>query len=380
MPRSVLHVCDKFGVAGSSVHGVSRLFAWWFPRYDRSRYVPYLAGLKQEDESTRALRAEGVSLEMLGRSAFDPRLIFDIGRQIRRTDARILHVHGYAASNFGRIAARRAGIPLVLHEHFADPNMPAYQKIPDFLLRGFTDRAIAVSQSTADFLVQGRFVPKDRVEVVFNGAPLDQFAPRPRADGERIRAELGIPLDAPLITTIGRLNAQKGHQTLIAAAARVASQIPAVRFLVAGDGDLLASLQSQAAALAISQTIVFAGHRTDVPALLAATDVFCISSNYEGTPLVLFEAMAAGQAIVSTAVDGCREVIEEGRTGLLVPPKDPDALARALSTVLGDSSMRASLGLAAREASKRYDLTECVRAMERIYDALLARDGSPVSK
>ncbi len=265
MPRSVLHVCDKFGVAGSSIHGVSRLFAWWFPRYDRARYVPYLAGLKQEDESTRALRAEGVSLEMLGRSAFDPRLIFDIGRQIRRTDARILHVHGYAASNFGRIAARRAGIPLVLHEHFADPNMPAYQKIPDFLLRGFTDRAIAVSQSTADFLVQGRFVPKDRVEVVFNGAPLGSVAPRPRADGERIRAELGIPLDAPLITTIGRLNAQKGHQTLIAAAARVASQFPAVRFLVAGDGDLLASLQSQAAALAISQTIVFAGHQPTFP-------------------------------------------------------------------------------------------------------------------
>jgi glycosyltransferase involved in cell wall biosynthesis len=356
------------------------LFAWWFPRYDRARYVPHLAGLKQEDEATRALRAEGVSLEMLGRSAFDPRLIFDIGRQIRRTDARILHVHGYAASNFGRIAARRAGIPLVLHEHFADPNMPAYQKIPDFLLRGFTDRAIAVSQSTADFLVQGRFVPKDRVEVVFNGAPLDQFAPRPRAEGDLIRAELGIPMDAPLITTIGRLNTQKGHQTLIAAAARVASRFPAVRFLIAGDGDLLASLRTQAASLAISQAIVFVGHRTDVPALLAATDVFCISSNYEGTPLVLFEAMAGGKAIVSTAVDGCREVIEEGRTGLLVPPKDPEALARALSTVLGDSSMRSSLGLAAREASRRYDLRECVRAMERIYDALLAPEGSPASK
>jgi glycosyltransferase involved in cell wall biosynthesis len=353
------------------------LFAWWFPRYDRARYVPYLAGLKQEDEATRALRIEGISPEMLGRSAFDPRLIFDIGRQIRRTDARILHVHGYAASNFGRIAARRAGIPLVLHEHFADPNMPAYQKIPDFLLRRLTDRAIAVSQSTADFLVQGRFVPKDRVEVVFNGAPLDQFAPRPGIDGERIRAELGIPLDAPLITTIGRLNTQKGHQTLIAAAARVASRFPAVRFLIAGDGDLLASLRIQAASLAISQSIVFAGHRTDVPALLAATDVFCISSNYEGTPLVLFEAMAAGKAIVSTAVDGCREVIEEGRTGLLVAPKDPEALAQALSTVLGDPSMRASLGLAARATSKRYDLTECVRAMERIYDAVLDRGGPP---
>jgi glycosyltransferase involved in cell wall biosynthesis len=334
--------------------------------------VPHLAGLKKEDDATRALRSEGISLRMLGRSAFDPRLVFDIGREIRRTQARILHVHGYAASNFGRLAARRARIALVLHEHFADPNMPVYQKVPDFLMRGLTSRAIAVSRSTANFLVRERFVPQNRVDVVFNGAPLDEFAPRPRAEGDRVRAELGIPEHAPVVATIGRLNAQKGHQTLVAAAARVVSRFPEVRFLVAGDGDLLGPLRNQAAALGISRNLVFAGHRTDVPALLAATDVFCISSNYEGTPLVLFEAMAAGRAIVSTAVDGCREVLEEGRTGLLVPPKDPASLASALSTALDDPSLRAALGRAAQEASRRYDLSECVREMERIYDALLA--------
>lgn len=372
MPHTVLHVCDKFGVSGSTIHGVSRLFAWWFPRYDRDRYVPNLVGLKKEDDATRALRAEGIDLQMLDRTAFDPRLIFDIGRQIRRTDARILHVHGYAASNFGRIAARLAGIPLVLHEHFADPRMPRYQKIPDFGLSGWTDRAIAVSQSTADFLVRDRFVPKNRVHVVFNGAPLDQFAPRPRAEGDRVRNELGLPLDAPVITTIGRLNAQKGHGTLVSAAARVVARFPRARFLIAGDGDLLGALQAQAVALGVSESIVFAGHRTDVPALLAATDVFCISSNYEGTPLVLFEAMAAGKAVVSTSVDGCAEVIEEGRTGLLVPPRDPIRLGDGLCRVLADPSLQVSLGGNAKEASKRYDIEACVRSMEGIYDRLLA--------
>ena len=374
VPRSVLHVCDKFGVSGSSIHGVSRLVAWWFPRYDKERYVPHLAGLKHEDEATRALRAEGVTARMFGRSAFDPRLIQDIGAEIERTRARILHVHGYAASNFGRIAARRAGIPLVLHEHFADPKMPPYQKVPDLFLRNLIDHAIAVSKSTADFLIRDRFVPEDRVNVVFNGAPLDQFAPRSRDEGYAIRAELGLPMAAPVVTTIGRLNAQKGHDTLIAAAAQVVARVPDAKFLVAGDGDLLDVLKAQAAGLGITESIVFAGHRKDIPEILAATDVLCISSNYEGTPLVLFEAMAAGKAVVSTAVDGCREVLQDRKTGMLVPPKDPKKLGDALAAVIEDVPLRARLEKAATIASKRYDISECMRQMQQIYDDLLPKD------
>ena len=373
MPRAVLHVCDKFGVSGSSIHGVSRLFAWWFPRYDATRYRPHLAGLKHEDDATRALRTAGVGAHMFGRSAFDPRLIGDIGRQIARTNAAVLHVHGYAASNFGRIAARRAGIPLILHEHFADPRMPSYQRIPDFMLSRLTTRAIAVSQSTADFLVRDRCVPSGRVEVIFNGAPLDEFAPRPRSEGERVRHELGIPAEAAVVTTIGRLNAQKGHATLVAAATEVLKRHPEARFLIAGDGDLLEPLRAQTSELGIPGRVLFAGHRTDVPALLAATDVFCISSNYEGTPLVLFEAMAAGRAIVSTAVDGCREVLVDGVSGLLVPPQDPPALASALIRVLDDPSLHDRLARGARDASARYDIGACVRAMEDIYDRVLDR-------
>jgi glycosyltransferase involved in cell wall biosynthesis len=376
MPRPVLHVCDKFGVSGSSIHGVSRLFAWWFPRYDKARYVPHLAGLKHDDEAVRALKAEGVSARMFGRSPFDPRLIQDIRQEIQRTKAQLLHVHGYAASNFGRIAARLEGIPLVLHEHFSDPKMPAYQKVPDLFLRNLIDHAIAVSQSTAHFLIKDRFVSEDRVAVIFNGAPLDEFAPRPRDDGYAIRGELGIPMTAPVITTIGRLNAQKGHDTLIAAAGVVIARNPDVRFLIAGDGDLAASLKAQAETLGISQQIVFAGHRKDIPEILAGTDVVCISSNYEGTPLVLFEAMAAGKAVVSTAVDGCKEVIKDKQTGLLVPPSDPEKLGHALIKILEDVPLRARLEKAALIASKRYDIAECMRLMQQIYDDVLSEKGT----
>jgi glycosyltransferase involved in cell wall biosynthesis len=372
MAVPVLHVCDKFGVGGSSIHGVSRLFSWWFPRYDRSRFDVSLCGLKHPEPATGWLAEQGIPVRHLRRGRFDPRILSDLVSLARERGARILHVHGYAAADFGRLAARAVGAKLVLHEHFADPRMPSYQALADRLLRDRTDGAIAVSRSTREFLVRQRFVPGDRVRVIWNGAPLEEFAPVAPERALAARRALGFADDALVVGTIGRLNAQKGHRFLLDAAARLLAGTPGARVLVAGDGDLMEALRAQAAALGISGQVVFAGHRTDVPDLLGAFDVFCISSLYEGTPLALFEAMAAGKAIVSTSVDGCREVLEDGVTGVLVPPADADALAGALERVLGDAALRAALGRQALAASRRYDVRTCVDAMQAFYDDLLA--------
>lgn len=377
MTVSVLHVCDKFGVAGSSIHGVSRLFSWWFPRYDRQRFEPSLVGLKRPEPASERLREQGIEVEHLGRGRFDPRILSDLVRAGRRRNARVLHVHGYAAADFGRLAARRLGAALVLHEHFADPGMPAYQALADRVLAPLTHRAIAVSASTRDFLVRERHVPAERVRLIWNGAPLDEFAPRGAERRLSVRHELGLPGDASVIGTIGRLNVQKGHRYLLDAAARVFASAPDARLVIAGDGDQAAALRAQAEALGLTPRVVFTGHRTDVPALLEAFDVFCISSTYEGTPLTLFEAMAARKAIVSTAVDGCREVLQDGRTGLLVPPRDAEAMAGALTRVLADRALRESLAGAALRESARYDIRECVERMQALYDEVLAeRSGS----
>ncbi len=370
-PVPVVHVCDKFGVAGSSIHGVSRLFSWWFPRYDPARFAVSLVGLKGPEPATHALAEQGIPVHHLRRGKFDPRLIGDIATLARARGARILHVHGYAAADFGRLAARRVGAKLVLHEHFADPRMPAYQGVADRLLSRLTDGAIAVSASTRDFLVHKRHVPPERVRLIWNGAPLDEFAPVPREHGLRLRRELGLPESAPVVGIVGRVNAQKGHRFLIDAAPRVVEAVPEVRFLVVGDGDQLLPSKRQAVEGGVADRFVFAGHRSDIPAVLGAIDVFCIASTYEGTPLALFEAMAAGKAIVSTAVDGCKEVIEDGSTGRLVPPQDPAALAAALIDVLRDPVRRQALADNARSASVRYDIAECVRRMQALYDELL---------
>ncbi len=372
MPAAVLHVCDKFGVAGSSIHGVSRLFSWWFPRYDPARYTVSLCGLKRPEPASRRLEEQGIPVRHLGRGRFDPRIVGDLVRVARESRAAILHVHGYAAADFGRIAARRVGAGLVLHEHFADPRMPAYQGLADRLLSPFTDRAIAVSGSTRDFLVRKRHVPAARVRLIWNGAPLAEFAPVTPAAALATRRELGLPAEAPVVGSIGRLSEQKGHRHLLDAAVRVLAHRNDARFLIVGDGDQMEPLRRQAEALGISSSVVFAGHRNDVRALLGALDVFCISSTYEGTPLALFEAMAAGKAIVSTAVDGCREVLEDGATGLLVPPRDPDALSLALLRCLDGADLRASLAGHAREASARYDIAACVAQMQDLYDEVLA--------
>ncbi len=376
MPVGVLHVCDKFGVRGSSIHGVSRLFSWWFPRYDPARFDVTLCGLKHPEPATEWLGAQGVPVTSLGRSRFDPRILGDLVALARRTRARILHVHGYAAADFGRLAARAAGAKLVLHEHFADPRMPAYQGVADRLLRGLTDAAIAVSHSTREFLVNERSVPAERVRVIWNGAPLEEFAPVPRERALAVRRGLSLPDDALVVGTVGRLSAQKGHRFLLDAAAALLPRRPQARLLIAGDGDLLEDLRGQAARLGISDRVVFAGHRTDVADVLGAIDVFCISSLYEGTPLALFEAMAAGRPVVSTSVDGCREVLEDGVSGLLVPPGDAAALAAALDRAVADPDLRAALGRCALEASRRYDVRACVDAMQALYDELLAGGGA----
>jgi glycosyltransferase involved in cell wall biosynthesis len=370
MAVPVLHVCDKFGVAGSSIHGVSRLFSWWFPRYD-PRFEVSLVGLKGPEPASERLAQAGIPVRHLGRGKFDPRILGDLVRVARERRVRILHVHGYAAADFGRLAARRLGAKLVLHEHFADPRMPAYQAVADRLLARLTDRAIAVSASTREFLVRQRFVPRERVRLIWNGAPLDEFAPVPREAARALRRELGVPESAPLVGIVGRINAQKGHRYLIDAAPLVLRSVPEARFLVVGDGDLLDASRRRAADLGVGTRFVFAGHRSDIPAVLGALDVFCIASTYEGTPLVLFEAMASGKAIVSTAVDGCREILEDGVTGRLVTPGSPASLADALTAVLADGTRRAALGENARRASVRYDIRACVRQMEALYDEVL---------
>jgi glycosyltransferase involved in cell wall biosynthesis len=241
------------------------------------------------------------------------------------------------------------------------------------MLEPYTDIAMAVSESTARFVIDARLVRPSRVRIVYLGAPLDEFLQRrPPDEIAAIRRELGASPQDVVVGTLTRLHDSKGNEYLVDAARRVLDARPQAKFYLFGEGPLRPELEAQARALKLGDRFVFAGFVKDVARVLAAFDLSVFPSLWEGTPLTLFEAMAAGKAIVATSVDGCREVLEHGRTGLLVPPRDAGALAAALVRVLGEPGLRAALSAAAREASARYDIGACVGQMEALYDEVLA--------
>jgi glycosyltransferase involved in cell wall biosynthesis len=246
--------------------------------------------------------------------------------------------------------------------------------LPDRVIGRCLDRVIAVSEAARNFLIRAKGYRADKITVVPNGRDLSVFTPgRAR---EAVRKELGLDRAVPLVAVVGRLEPQKGHAYLLDAWPAVTRELPDARLLVIGDGGLRDALADQARARGVADSVVFAGFRADVPRMLDAIDVLCLPSLYEGTPLALFEAMAAGKAIVATAVDGNAEVLEDGRTGLLVPARDPAALAQAVLRVLEAPTLRARLGAAARQASRDYDIETTVRRLEALYDEVLAGAGT----
>jgi glycosyltransferase involved in cell wall biosynthesis len=288
----------------------------------------------------------------------------------------------------GLVRTLRAERPAVFHAHLSWPlaakwaltaailaRVPAIvatvHLIPEFeldrsswlqlrALSARVGRYIAVSRAIATELIERFRWPADKIEVVYNAVDLERFdvsASPARSDEQR-----------PVVLTCARLDEQKGHRILLAAAA----EVPEAVFVLAGDGPERAALEGKAAELGVSDRVRFLGHRTDVSELLATCDVFALPSFYEGSSLALLEAMAARRPVVSSAIGGTDELIEDGKTGLLVPPGDAGALGVALRKLLADASLRDSLASRARERVERdFSREEIGRRVTQIYEGLL---------
>lgn len=366
----IVHVCDKFGMAGSAIHGASRLFSWWLPRFDRTRYDVVLYALKHPDVASRALEDTGVALKYLGTSGYDPTAVLSFRRLIAEERADVLHLHGWASSNFGRLAGSLAGIPTIMHEHGAHPHMPLSQRIADRLLASRTQAVVAVSQAAHDFLVGQRYVDPAKIRRIYNGAPLREFQAVDAAASAAERARLGFPPEGRIVGAIARLSEEKGLDTLLRAAALVAQRIPALHVLLVGDGPLREPLETLARELGIERRVVFTGYRTDVPLLQSLLEIQTFTSHWEGAPLALFEAMAMGKPIASSDAGGLGEILRGTDAALLVPPADPAALAGVLTRMLEDADLRTRVAGNARELGRRFDIDHTVRQLEALYEAL----------
>jgi glycosyltransferase involved in cell wall biosynthesis len=368
---NVLQVCDHLGWEGSRMHGVKRLFAWMIPRFDTSRFNVSLVSLRKKDLSEETLESFGVDITYLHKSKFDPATLPALLKVIDRKQIDILHLHGYGATTFGRLAGAMRRIPTILHEHANLTNTPWFQKVADAALEPFTDIGIAVSQSTADFVINARKMPPDKVKVVYLGVPLEEFS-RPRSADEiaAARAELGIQPGQFVVGTVTRLHDSKGNSFLVDAARLVINDRPGTRFYMVGEGPLLESLQQQARAVGLGDRFVFAGFAKDVARVVSAFDISVFPSLWEGTPLTVFEALAMGKPIVATDADGLVDVLTHDRDAIIVPKRDAPALAGAISRMIDDAALRERLGAGARVTGRQYDIAAFVSKMERLYTLL----------
>lgn len=367
----VLQIYDKIGMKGSPIHGGTRVLISWWPEFRDTPYKMYFCVIRGRSEGSELLEKSGIFADYLDRNKFDARIILDLVQIVRRDNVKILHCHGYGASNFGRIAGLICKIPVVIHEHMIDKRVPIYQKIADIVLAKLTAKGIAVSNSVKDFMVTKRYLRIEDTHVIYNGIPSNYFRSYNHDEKKNIAKAHSIPNDGQLIGIVGRLNPIKRHEDFIDAARIVLQQYPDTCFLVVGEGDLYNDLLSMAQRLGISKSVIFLGHCENVLEIISLLDVLVLCSHSEGCPVSILEGMASGKAIVATAVGGIPELLSDGKTGLLVPAYSPNLLAQAITKILNDSELKEDLEKYAKLVCKeKFVVSQTVKEISKIYSEI----------
>lgn len=275
-------------------------------------------------------------------------------RAFRQERFDAIHTHTSKAGALGRVAARIAGCRAVVHTphgHTAYGYFgPAASKgitLIERSLAPFCDTLIALTELEKRDMVRFGIAPEGKIRVIYQGLELDDYR-RPQTERGRMRASFGFADGDLVVGTVGRLELVKGTDRFVEAAARVVRDVPAARFLIVGEGSLRQRLEERVSALGLGGRTVFAGWRTDVPAVLSALDLFVMPSQNEAVGMALIEAQAAGVPAAAFRVGGIPEVLEDGKAGMLVPPGDDRALAAAIVVLLADAEKRRAMGEAGR--------------------------------
>lgn len=366
----LLYVAANFVTGGAERH----LLEMW-RRLDRTRFDIRIACLKREGAFTPLVEQTGLPLTDLGvgRRLYDPsgaRGLWRLVSLIRAWRPDIVHGYLFGPNLFAALAGRACGVPVVAVakrnvDAFETPRQIAMQRLAHRLATHVT----AVSEEVARSSV-ALGVPRERITVIENGVDVARFdgrTDRGRADGLP-----GIPPGEPILGAVACLAPRKDIPTLLAAMALVRDRGLAGHLVIAGDGPERPALERERDRLGLTARVHFLGERSDVDRLLPAFDVFTLSSREEGIPNALLEAMAAARPCVVTRVGGNAEVLEDGRTGWLVPPRDPGALADALAEALTDRAEADRRAAAARAAMiAERSIEAMVRRHEAFYEQAL---------
>lgn len=363
MSLRVFHLIKSLGRGGAEM-----LLPAGFKAKAQDMDFAYGYFLPWKDALVSDLRALGAPVVCFGGRS-NPAILLRaraLARYLRREKIDLLHCHLPVAGIVGRLAGRMAGVPVVYTEHNKMERYHGLTRRLNVATWRWQAHAVAVSKSVADSI--RAHVPKGvPLTTVDNGVDVDHFSPN-AADGREVRERFGIPPDAPVVGTVAVFRVQKRLDDWLAAAARVRAALPTAHFLLVGDGPLRGEVEGWIKAHNLNDCVHLAGLQTEVRPYVAAMDVHQMSSQFEGLPIALLEAMAMARPVVATAVGGIPEVITDSQNGRLVPPAAPDRLAEAAITLLRDDAGREAMGRAARETvAERFSIVRMQRQLEAIY-------------
>lgn len=368
-PTRILYVIDHAVATG----GAERFAVALAARLPRERFEPWMCITRFSDAPTRRLLGEaGVPHVVLGRTTrWDVHRLGGLARLLAGHRFEIIHAHMFGSSLWASLLGGAARVPsIIAQEHGSAFDSRRRAWIDGQIIGRAVARYVAVSRTDAALMVSRHRVPAEKIVVIPNG-----YIPRPASRSSDIRAELGIEADAPLVGVAAVLRPEKRIDVLLEAFARVRTTLPRARLVIAGTGPCREALTRRAEELGLDGSAHFIGVRRDVDAILTAADVSALTSDREASPLLMFECMANGTPLVATAVGGIAEVVQDGRSGLLVPRRDPGGIAAGLVRVLSDRGLAARLADGGRERLAAFTIDAAVARYVELYDSLTdARD------
>ena len=367
--RKVLHVIDSLDLGGAQT-----LLLEICKNLNRDRFEVEVACMHGHGVFAAEFEKAGIRVHSLSPGKWPPLYCSNLIKLLRQLDPDILHFHLFGSNLIAKPMAALAGKrALVAHDHCNDAGRGnPVLLLADSLANRLASRVIAVSESIRDFLIRNEALDPDHVVTLANGIDAQAFFPAKSGQRGLAKASLGLPPEALVIGGMGRLVPQKNFHLFLEVAARVIPRHSSAFFVIAGTGPQEPELKAKAVALGIDERVRFVGHVSDRLSLYHAFDALLMTSDFEGTPMVLLEAMACGLPIVASSVDGIGEVCRSNRDALLVAPGDCGGFASALGTVLTQTDLREELGANARaRVLERYEIRNLTARIESLYDDIL---------
>jgi glycosyltransferase involved in cell wall biosynthesis len=368
-----------FVITGTGVGGAEKMLYHTIKGINPERYSAKLCSLKKKGEFACRLEEEGLevySLNMRDETTLagwldSLRALVLLVRYFMRERPTIVHSFLFRANILARIAGYLTGVPVIISSVRVMGGEQKWHHFIDRVTAFMADHVVAVSDGVKVHVMRNAPLPEHKVSTIYNGVVVGNNA---SFDASALMNDIGLMADERILLTAGRLHRQKGYDLLLQALSVVQKSFPGVKMLILGEGEEEKSLKKLAHSLELSEKVLFLGLRSDVDRLMQCSDIFVLSSRWEGFPNVLLEAMAAGKPVVATAVGGVQELVVDEVTGMLVPPQDETALADAIMLLLSDKERALAMGAAGRErVLQHFSMDSMLSKTEALYHELLAR-------